>query len=221
MNKQVKRIAGFGVACLLLLIGACWYAVTYNDSRLVVPMEEPYEFKVRDLPMHIATGFMVLYAFYLIFLWIKKMRRDAADAAAHFTRRINPKCGLLGFAGLLGFMGFWTYRTDGRVTPFMFFMFFGFFGFFYEGKMSHMLMDERYEANKCRALMKAHRAALDVIFATLFLLALAEGRLLKNPDVVLMVLVIAVACSMALDIFLGEYLLYRYDHGEQSDESGE
>ncbi|MDE6916008.1 MAG: DUF3796 domain-containing protein, partial [Lachnospiraceae bacterium] len=90
--------------------------------------------------MHIATGFMVLYAFYLIFLWIKKMRRDAADAAAHFTRRINPKCGLLGFAGLLGFMGFWTYRTDGRVTPFMFFMFFGFFGFFYEGKMSHMLM---------------------------------------------------------------------------------
>ena len=32
-----------------------------------------------------------------------------------------------------------------------FFLFFGFFGFFFEGKMSHMLIDERYTENRAKA----------------------------------------------------------------------
>ena len=40
-------------------------------------------------------------------------------------------------------------------------------------------------------------------------------------DARLIFLVVAVSCSIAADIFLGEYLLYRYDHEELLDESEE
>lgn len=123
--------------------------------------------------------------------------------------------------GFLGFWGFWTYHTDGRVAPFVFFMFFGLFGFFYEGKMSNTFMDERYKENKCRAQLKAHKITLTIIYAALFLLLGMEGRILRTMDAKLITLVIVISFSMAADVFLGEYLLYRYDHGEQIDESGE
>lgn len=38
MNKKAK-IVGMGIICLLMVIGASLYAVKFNDSRLVVPME--------------------------------------------------------------------------------------------------------------------------------------------------------------------------------------
>ena len=136
------------------------------------------------------------------------------SAAAHVTRRISPKLGIMGLLGFLGLMGFYTYNTEGRVAPFLFFMFFGFFGFFYEGKMSNTFMDERYVENKRRAQRKAHRIAQGIVYVTLFLVAMAEGRILKATDTKLIILVIAVACSIAVDIFLGEYLLYQYDHEE-------
>ncbi len=217
-KKNVRIIIGMGIVCLLMVIGASWYAVTFNDSRLVVPMEMPYEFTVRDLPMLIAVGCMVLYLFFLFGLGYVKGKRDAA---ARVTRRISPRFGIMGLMGFLGFMGFWTYSAEGKIAPFFFFIFFGFFGFFYEGKMSNTLKDERYEENKCKAQLKAHGFALDSIFVTMLLLCAAEGRLLKTMDARLIFLVVAVSCSIAADIFLGEYLLYRYDHEELLDESEE
>lgn len=210
MNKKAK-IVGMGIICLLMVIGASLYAVKFNDSRLVVPMEQPYEFTLKDLPMHIAVACMVLYVFYLCWLGCQKAKKDAA---AHVTRRISPKLGIMGLLGFLGLLGFYTYNTEGRVAPFLFFMFFGFFGFFYEGKMSNTFMDERYMENKRRAQRKAHRIAQGIVYVTLFLVAMAEGRILKATDTKLIILVIAVACSIAVDIFLGEYLLYQYDHEE-------
>ncbi|MDE7324636.1 MAG: DUF3796 domain-containing protein [Lachnospiraceae bacterium] len=218
MKKKVKIIIGLGVVCLLMVLGASWYAVTFNDSRLVVPMEAPYQFTVRDLPMLIAVGCMVLYLFFLLALCYMKGKKDET---AHVTRRISPKLGIMGLLGFLGFMGFWTYSADGRITPFVYFMFFGFFSFFYEGRMSNAYMDERYEENKYKAKLKAHGIALDIVYAALFFVVAAEGRILKTIDVKLMILVIAVACSMAVDVFLSEYLLYRYDHADELDESEE
>lgn len=217
-KKNVKIIIGLGIVCLLMVIGASWYAVTFNDSRLVMPMEMSYEFTVKDLPMLIAVVCMVLYLFFLCGLFYVKGKKDAR---AHVTRRISPRFGMMGLLGFLGFMGFWTYGAEGKITPFFYFIFFGFFGFFYEGKMSNTLKDERYEENKCKAQRKAHGIALDSIFVCLLLLCAAEGRILKTMDARLIFLVIAVACSIAADIFLGEYLLYRYDHEEQLDEGGE
>lgn len=106
-----------GIVCLLMVIGASWYAVTFNDSRLVVPMEMPYEFTVRDLPMLIAVGCMVLYLFFLFGLGYVKGKRDAA---ARVTRRINPRFGIMGLMGFLGFMGFWTYSAEERLPRFSF-----------------------------------------------------------------------------------------------------
>lgn len=101
----------------------------------------------------------------------------------------------------------------------MFFMFFGFFGFFYEGKMSNTFMDERYKENKIKAHMTANKIALAIIFVSI--LFLGQGKLIGNLEYTLIALIIVVALSIALEMFLSEYLLYRYDHDEQFDESEE
>lgn len=127
--------------------------------------------------------------------------------------------GFLGFIGFTGFLGFWTYSVDKTIFPFTFFMFFGFFGFFYEGKMSHTFMDERYKENKLKAHAKANKTALAIIF--LALLILGQGKFLGNLEYTLIALIIVIALSIALEVFLSEYLLYRYDHDEPFDESEE
>lgn len=42
-----------------------------------------------------------------------------------------------------------------------------------------------------------------------------------NLEYTLITLIIVIALSIALEIFLSEYLLYRYDHDDQFDESEE
>ena len=122
------------------------------------------------------------------------------------TRRLNPKLGLLGFFGFFGFIGgVWTR-----------FVFFGFFGFFYEGKMSNTLMDERFRENKSKAQLMALKVAFAVsIIALLFL---SVGELFMSMEYLVTVVHILIALSIALAIFLSEYLLYRYDHNEYSDD---
>lgn len=109
------------------------------------------------------------------------------------TRKIDPRLGWLGVLGFLGFAGFYTYSADGSVFPFAFFLFFGFFGFYYEGRMSGTFMDERFRENIVRARLRAYRITFLTMMAALVILALG--------------------------IFLSEYLLYRYDHDDQADES--
>ena len=103
--------------------------------------------------------------------------------------------------------------------PLRVFVFFGFFGFFYEGKMSNTLLDERYKENKMRAQSTANKTALSIIFFAI--LILGQGRLMGCLEYTLIALVIVTALSIALELFLSEYLLYHYDHDEPFDESEE
>ena len=211
------------VVVVVLLAAASWYSVAFNDRRLVDPMDfSAYEFRVQDLPMIVSIALFVLYVLYLGVLVVRAIIANKLRAeGSKTTRKINPKLGLLGFAGFLGFVGFWSYSAFHIVSPFVFFTFFGFFGFFYEGKMSNTFMDERYEENRARAELTAHRAALSITFVSLLLLNLNAGALLGSLEYTLIALTILISLAIALDVFLSEYLLYRYDCADQMDGGGE
>lgn len=210
-----------GVAVVLLLAASNWYAVSFNDWRLVAPMDfSNYVFRPQDLPMIVSTTLFILYVLYLGVLLCKAaITNKQAQKISKTTRKINPRLGLLGFCGFFGFLGFWTYSVDKSIFPFVFFGFFGFFSFFYEGKMSNTFMDERYRENRVRAELTAHRVAVAIIFLTLILLS--RGALLGNLEYTLIALTILISLALALDVFLSEYLLYRYDHEDQLDAGGE
>ena len=219
-KKDVALIIA-GVVCIVLLLVSSWYSITFNDSRLVVPMNfSEYTFCMKDLPMICSVSLFCLYIFYLCVLLIKGIIKNNKNQFSNqYTRKINPKLGYLGFLGLIGFLGFWSYGIDKTIFPFIFFMFFGFFGFFYEGKMSGTLMDEMYKENKLKASAKANKISLGIIFLSLIILG--QGRIMVNLDFTLIAFVIVVALAIALEIFLNQYLLYRYDHSEQIEESEE
>lgn len=120
------------------------------------------------------------------------------------TRKLNPKLGFLGFFGFLGFLdlpGSWLR-----------FLFFGFFGFFYEGKMSDTLMDERFRENKNKAQLMALKISFAVIIIALLLLSL--GEYFMSIEYLYRAVQTLISLSIALAMFLSEYLLYRYDHDE-------
>ena len=222
MKKNRTRLTiFFGVICILLVAVSSWYTITFNDSRFIVPMElSQYVFRVQDLPMIISGTFLTLYILYLFVLLIRIIiENKRKEITEQSTRVLNPKLGFLGLFGFIGFMGFWTYKVDKTIFPFIFFMFFGFFGFFYEGKMSNTFIDERYMENKIKAHMTANKTALSIIF--LAVLFLGQGKLMGNLEYTLIAFIIVVSLSIALEVFLSEYLLYHYDHDEQSDESEE
>lgn len=220
-RNKVRRTVIFGLICAALTAASSWYTVTCNDARLFAPMDfSEYVFRVQDLPMIISIALFCAYVLYLFGLLIRAIIvKKCAGAAARSTRAISPKLGFLGFLGFAGFSGFWTYRVDKTIFPFMFFAFFGFFGFFYEGKMSNTFMDERFKENSLKAHLTANKIALAVIF--LAVLILGQGKLMGNLEYTLIALVIVIALSIALQVFLSDYLLYRYDHEGESEESGE
>ena len=78
---------------------------------------------------------------------------------------------------------------------------------------------ERYKENKMKAQSVANKTSLSIIF--LAILILGQGKLMDNLEYTLIALVIVIALSIALEIFLSEYLLYHYDNDEQFDESEE
>ncbi len=220
-KAKVRRIIVSGIACIILLAVSAWYSITFNDSRLVKPMDaSEYSFQIRDMPMLISIILLMLYGVYLFFLLVRAILAEKSrETQMRTTRRINPKYGFFGFFGLFGFMGFWTYRVDKTIFPFVFFLFFGFFGLFYEGKLSGTFMDERFRENQMKAHMKANQTAIKIIF--LATLVLGQGKLIGNLEYTLIAFVIIVALSLALETFLGEYLLYRYDHDDRIEESEE
>ena len=200
-----------GVLCAALTGAAVWYDLTYNGGKLVYPMHS-YAFAPADIPMLLAVALDVLYALYLAFLLVRGITAQKERVAkTGRTRRLSPKLGFLGFCGFLGFAGFWTYGAMGDLTGFMFFAFFGFFGFFFEGKMSNTLMDERYKENAVRAELKALRIGFGIIF---FLLLFAGQARRLTAELVAPILIAGIALTVALTIFLSEYLLYRYDHDD-------
>lgn len=220
-TNKMKNWIGCGIFCVLSVIISSWYAVTFNDSRLVAPMElKDYAFQVKDLPMIVSVSLTCVYLFALvamIFIHTAKKQRQVEETG--ITRKLNPKLGCLGLFGFFGFAGFWTYSIDGTIFPFAFFLFFGFFGFFYEGKMSGTFMDERFRENIVRARLKAYRITFLIMLITLIILC--QGKLFGSLEYTLIATIIILSLALALGIFLSEYLLYRYDHDGQVDESEE
>ena len=225
MKTSKKKIwIGCGILCVLSVFLSSWYAVAYNDSRLVVPMDfKDYVFDIKDLPMIVSVSLTCAYLvalFVMLFIHTGKKQRQAVETGV--TRKINPKLGCLGVLGVLGFLGFagfWTYPVDGTVFPFAFFLFFGFFGFYYEGKMSGTFMDERFRENIARAKLKAYRITFGVMLAALIILC--QGKLFGNLEYTLIAAIIILSLALGLGIFLSEYLLFRYDHDDQAEEGGE
>lgn len=217
MNKQGRQLICGGIICVLLLLISTWDAVTFNDARLVAPMDfGSYTFQIRDLPMVISLLLVCVYvliAFVVLCFGIVRGKRAKTDR--NRTRRLNPKMGWLGLLGFGGFAGFWTYSVDQSVFPFAFFLFFGFFGFFFEGKMSGTYMDERFRANAARAQLTALKVTCSIVFFAL--IVLCQGKLFGSFEHTLIAAVVLLALALALGGFLSEYLLYRYDHDDQYD----
>ena len=212
-KNQVKIWVGCGIFCIAALLAAIWYAVIFNDSRLVVPVDlGSYAFTPKDLPMIVSVLLACVYA---LALSIHIVKSNRAHTAANKTRKLNPKLGLLGLLGFLGFSGFWAYSVRGDVFPFAFFLFFGFFGFFYEGKMSGTFKDERFRENAARAQLTAYKITFCITLASLIILC--QRKLFGSLEYTLIATIIVLSLTLALGIFLPEYLLYRYDHDEQMD----
>ena len=220
-KNQKKWTLILGVVVVVLMLASSWYAINFNDSRIVAPMDyTEYTFHWKDLPMICSTLLAVSYAFYLVIVTIKTANRTKKEVAeTNRTRKISPLFGLFGFFGFFGFLGFYTYSTNSNISPFMAFSFFGFFGFFYEGKMSGTLMDERYKENASRAQLTALKTAFVIVGITLVLVG--SGRLMGNLEYTLIAVVIMISFAFATALFLCEYLLYHYDHDEQCSESEE
>lgn len=220
-KNKAKILIGCGIFCVLLTLISSWYAVKFNGSRLVVPMDfNSYTFEVKDLPMIASVSLDCIYGFTLFITLILSIKRNRQQVErTNTTRKLNPRLGFLGLLGFLGFAGFWTYSIDGSVFPFVFFMFFGFFGFYYEGRMSGTFMDERFRGNAILAQLKAYKITLSIILIAL--IVLCQGKLFGNLEYTLMATIIVLSLALALGIFLPEYLLYRYDHEDHADESEE
>lgn len=219
MKNKMRIWIGCGMACIVLLLISSWYAVAFNDARLVKPMDlGSYTFKAQDLPMILSISLSCAYIFALFVQLLLSIKKNSKRVAAtNTTRKLNPRLGLLGLLGFLGFAGLWTYAVDGSIFPFAFFLFFGFFGFYYEGKMSGTFMDERFRENAIRARLKASDISFSILFIALVILC--QGKLTGNHEFTLIAIVVTLSLALALRIFLAEYLLYRYDHDGQAEES--
>lgn len=218
-RTKIRFLIFLGLLCILADIASSGYSVVYNDARIVAPMDySSYVFRVQDLPMIVSLLLTCAYVLYLFILLagaiIKNNRRDRVSST---SRKISPKLGFLGLLGFLGFPGFWNFDFNQNMSAFVFFIFFGFFGFFFEGKMSGTFRDERYKENK----VKAQFASMEIVMLILFIttLVLGWGDLMGSPEYTLIAVRIVLSLTMGLFLFLSEYLLYRYDHDEETFES--
>ncbi|MFR6379179.1 MAG: DUF3796 domain-containing protein [Evtepia sp.] len=134
------------------------------------------------------------------------------------TRTVNPKLGFLGLFGFAGFLGFWTYRVDQTIFPSCFFCFSAFSDFSMRENVKYP--DRRTVQRKQNESAKhsEQNCSVHYFFA---ILILGQGRLMGCLEYTLIALVIVIALSIALELFLSEYLLYHYDHDEPFDESEE
>lgn len=214
-RKKIKRLVLLGLGCLALLAAAIVYSIFCNESRWVVQMDmASYVFRGKDLPMLAAGLLTMAYVVYLVasaFRAALRVKREEREERA-YTRRISPWLGLFGFCGLFGLTGFWTYREQGVIFPFLFFAFFGFFGFFYEGKLSHLLKDERYQENERRAERTAYRIGFGLLFLVMWLVGM--GMLSQNLEWCAIFLFCAISLIYGLVLFLSRFLLYRYEKGD-------
>ena len=208
-RNKIKAIVIPGIICIIFLAASIWYSVRYNESRLIMPTDlETYKFSPKDIPMIFSIVLTIVYVLYLLAYLGKISIQQKNVLKTNRTRKVNPKLGFLGFFGFLGFLdlpGSWI-----RL------IFFGFFGFFYAGKMSDTLMDERFMENKNKAQLMALKVAFVAIIIALLSVNLGEYFNFMSIEYLYRAVQILIALSIALAMFLSEYLLYRYGHDEYS-----
>lgn len=216
-KSKVIKLTVLGILCLLYCTAAGWHAYTYNNGRILKPMDySAYVFNPTDIPMIVAVILAIAYVVFLIVSIVRALITYRKGNKFDHTRKISPALGFAGFLGFLGFLGIWTYKTYHEITPFFFFSFFGFFGFYFEGKLSNTLMDERFREDYIRAKLNAYKTGFTVMFIGVFLGA--KVLIDENLEAFSIFMVIIFSLVAALIIFLSEYLLYRYDHDEQNGE---
>lgn len=206
-KSRKKVLILLGVICIMMLIVSSYYASVFNDSRLLEPMElSEYQFTPRDLPMLLSTALTIIY---LVILFISVadaiIGENKAIRQENTARTVSPKRGYLGFLGFIGLFGFW--RSD----IFIAFVLLGFFGCFYETKISGAIMDSHFYEIQRTAQLAAFKVTL--AFTCFTLIIITRIPLLHMHIKALIIVVIAV--SLALVIFLDEYFLYRYITEEQ------
>lgn len=80
-------------------------------------------------------------------------------------------------------------------------------------------MDERFRENTTRAQLNSYKITFAITLAALIILC--QGKLFGSLEYTLIAAIIVLSLTLALGIFLPEYLLYHYDHDDQIDEGGE
>ena len=85
--------------------------------------------------------------------------------------------------------------------------------------MSGIFMDERFRENAARAQLNTYKITFSITLIALVILC--QGRLFGSLEYTLIAMIIVLSLTLALGIFLPEYLLYRYDHDDQMEEGGE
>lgn len=218
-RTKIRFLIFLGLLCILADIASSGYSVVYNDARIVAPMDySSYVFRIQDLPMIVSLLLTCAYVLYLFILLVRTIiKNNRRDRGSSTSRKINPKLGFFGFLGFLGFLGFWNSGAGKNMPVFVFFLFFGFFGFFFEGKMSNTFRDERYKENKAKAQFTSMEIVMLILFITTLLLG--WGDLMGSAEYTLTAVRIVLSLTMGLYLFLNEYLLYRYDHDEETAES--
>ena len=77
MKKKAKTVILIGVVCAVFMAVSTWYAVVYNDARLVVPMNaDEYVFRIQDLPMILSIASLLLYVCYLFVLLFQEIIKN-------------------------------------------------------------------------------------------------------------------------------------------------
>ena len=209
----MKQVIFMGVGCVILLIAGIIYSLLFNDARWVKNMDmSNYVFSIKDIPMLIVGALIAIYVLYVTVIFFKNaFSKNFKDK--NYSRTVSSYWGLCGIFGFLGFSGFWTYFEYGKIYPFVFFIFFGFFGFFFEGKLSHTLEDELFLENKRKAEINAYKVGFKLLFIVIWLMAI--GMFSRNVEWCAIFMLISVSLIYALVIFLSNYLLYRYEKGEE------
>ncbi|WP_343210537.1 DUF3796 domain-containing protein [Anaerolentibacter hominis] len=202
------------IVLIVLELAACAYDVIYNESRIVKPLDlASYQFRAGDLPLMVMTVLLVLYVIIQAIRYFAENLKKGKVQEANRTRTVSPRFGWFGFFGLIGFLGIPAYITQQQVWPFFFFIFFGFFGFFYEGKLSSTLIDERFKEEQMRAQLTSYRLGFTLLWIVTWFTGVMGDRL--RTDYVALIFTVASSLIIALVLFLNNYLLYKYDTGEE------
>ena len=92
-KNKAKILIGCGIFCVLCILVSSWYAVKFNDSRLVVPMDfNSYTFQIKDLPMIISV-----YNAYC-----KYRKKSTADRKNKYHPQTQSKIRIFRAVGFLG-----------------------------------------------------------------------------------------------------------------------